>query len=446
MGSALNVALPTIGKELAMDALALSWVSTSYLLISVILVVPFGRIADIYGRKKIFTWGMILFIITAFLLSITNSGGMLITLRFVQGVGGALANATYIALLMSAFAPNERGKVLGLNGAAVYAGFLLGTCIGGLLAQNLGWRSIFWIGIILGIVIVAIIFWRMKGDWVEGQGEKFDTIGSLIYSWMLVTIIYGFTHLPNMLGIWLILIGIVASVAFVIWEMRTPSPVLQINLFKRNRVFTLSCLAVLINFGATYAVSFLLSLYLQYIKGFSPQNAGLMLMLQPIVLVILSPLAGRLSDRIQPRLIAIAGMVCCVIGLGLFVFLNADTTLLQIVAGMILMGLGIGFFASPNANATMSSVEKKFHGVASATLPTMRQLGMNLSMGIVMMLFALYIGNVQITPEYYAKFMQSVNVSFIIFTVLSLFGVAALLLQGIKSKTDHREKAIQHDP
>ena len=436
MASALNIALPTVGSELAMDAISLSWISTSYLLISVMLVVPFGRIADIYGRKKIFSWGMIVYVVISVLLSTVNNGGMLIALRFIQGIGGAMVNSTYIALLTSAFPLNERGRVLGLNAASVYAGFSLGPFVGGLLTQYLGWRSIFWAAAIMGLIVLAILFWRMKGDWVEARGEKFDTIGSVMYSLMIITIIYGFTRLPGMLGIWLIVIGIIALVTFVIWEMRTPSPVLEINLFRKSRIFTLSCLAALINYGATYAVSFLLSLYLQYIKGFSPQSAGFILIIQPIVLVILSPIAGRLSDRLQPRIVASAGMLCSVIGLGLFVFLNAETAIVRIVAGLVLIGLGVAFFAPANINAGMSSIETKYYGVASATITTMRQLGMILSMGIVMLLFALHIGSVQITPEYYQEFLQSTDISFIIFAILSLFGVAASLARGTVNKAD----------
>ena len=434
MAAALNIALPTIGRELAMDAISLSWVNTSYLMVSVMLVIPFGRIADICGRKKIFSWGMILFAVTSILLSLTNNGAMLLTLRFVQGVGGAMVNSTYISLLTSTFPLNERGRALGLNASSVYAGFSLGPFIGGLLTQHFGWRSVFWTVTVIGLIVLFIIFWRMKGDWVEARGEKFDIAGSVMYSIMIVTITYGFTHLPGILGILLIGIGIIVLVAFVVWEMRSTSPVLEINLFRKNRIFTFSCLATLINYGATYAVGFMLSLYLQYIKGYSPQSAGFILIIQPILLVALSPFAGRLSDRIQPRLVASAGMFCNVIGLGLFVYLGVDTGLILVFSGLVLIGLGIAFFAAPNINSGMSAIKPKFLGVASATITTMRQLGMVLSMGIVMLLFALYMGTVQITPEYHQQFLQSIKVTFIIFSALSLLGVAASMARGTSEK------------
>jgi EmrB/QacA subfamily drug resistance transporter len=433
-GSALNVALPRIGSELSMDAISLSWIVTGYILTSVMVVVPFGRIADIYGRKKIFTWGLIVFVVTSVLQAMATTGIMLITLRLIQGIGGALINSTYIAMLTSAFPVGERGKALGINATAVYAGFSLGPFLGGLLTQHFGWRSIFSPLIVLGLFLIVLIFWRLKGDWVEAKGERFDIVGSLIYSLTLIAIVYGFTHLPDMFGIWLILVGVLALVAFVIWETKTVNPILEINLFRRSRTFAFCCLAAMINYGATYAVSFLLSLYLQYIKGFSPQTAGLILIANPVVQVIFSMFAGRLSDRIQPRKVASAGMILSVIGLLHFVFLSVETDMLQILAGLVLTGLGIAFFASPNLNALMSSVEKKFFGIASATITTMRQLGMVLSMGIVMLLFAFYMGSTQITPEYYGMFLQSVNMVFIIFTILCFLGIFASLASGKPGK------------
>lgn len=430
MGAALNVALPQMGSELAMDAISLGWVATAYLLASVIFVLPFGRIADIYGRKRIFTCGMIAFTVTSLLLAMANTGVMLIALRFVQGAAGALIFGIGVAMLTSVFPVGERGRVLGLNAAAVYSGLSLGPFLGGLLTQYFGWRSIFVLNVPLGLSIIALIFWRVKGDWAEARGEKFDIAGSVIYSLMLLAIVYGFTHLPEILGFVLIIVGIAGLVAFVIWETRTESPVLDINLFRKNRAFALSCLAALINYGATYAVGFLLSLYLQYIKGFSPQNAGFILVSQPVVQAMFSPLAGRISDRIQPSLVASAGMTCTVIGLLLFVLLTEQTDMPLIIASLILLGFGFALFASPNTNAVMSSVEKKFYGVASATLATMRQIGMILSMGIVMLLFALYMGRVEITPEYYGAFLQSVKVAFIISAILCFFGIFASLARG----------------
>lgn len=413
-----------------MDAILLGWVATAYLLAAAMFLVPLGRIADIYGRKRIFTYGMITYTAASLLSAISTSAAMLISFRVLQGIGGAMIFSTGVAILTSVFPPEDRGRVLGINVAAVYAGLSLGPFVGGLLTQYLGWRSIFWANVPLGLLIIALIFWKLKGEWAEAKGEKFDIVGSLIYSLMLIAIMYGFTMLPELPGAGLILAGGLGIVAFVKWETKVKSPVLDVRLFGNNTVFALSNLAAFINYSATFAVSFLLSLYLQYIKGLTPQIAGLVLVAAPVVQAIFSPLAGRLSDKIEPRIVASLGMGLTVIGLIFFIFLGNATSLWFIIAGLIILGFGFALFSSPNTNAVMSSVEKRFYGVASATLATMRQIGMMFSMGMVMLIFAIYLGRVQITPEYYVPFLSSLNTAFIIFTVLCFGGIFASLARG----------------
>jgi EmrB/QacA subfamily drug resistance transporter len=430
MISSVNIALPSIGREFAIDAVLLSWVTASYLLATAMFLVPFGRIADIYGRKRIFTYGISIYTFSCLLLTISNSAFALISFRFLEGIGSAMILGTGVAILTSVFPLGERGKALGINVTAVYLGLSLGPFLGGFLTQHLGWRSIFLVNVPLGLTIIVLVFWRLRGEWAEAKGEKFDFAGSAIYSLMLITVMYGLSLLPAMSGAWLILIGIFGILAFVKWETRVKSPVLNINLFRNSRVFAFSNLAALINYSATFAVSFLLSLYLQYIKGLTPQGAGLILVSQPIIQAIFSPFAGWLSDRIEPRIVASIGMALTTIGLSLLTFLNEKTALDFIVFSLILLGLGFALFSSPNTNAVMSSVEKKFYGVASAMLGTMRLIGQTLSIGIVMLIFAIYIGRVQITPKYYNSFLMSVEVAFIIFAILCFMGIFASLVRG----------------
>jgi len=430
MGSAVNIALPTIGRELSLDTVTLSWIATAYILASATLLIPFGRIADIYGRKRVFTYGIIIFTVSSLLLGITSSSTVIISFRVLQGIGGAMIAGTGVALLTSVYPANEIGKALGINVAATYAGLSLGPVLGGVLTQHFGWRSIFFINVPLGLLVIGVTLWKLKGDWAGAKGEKFDFAGSTIYSLALVALVYGFTILPSMLGIWLIVAGAIGLSAFVKWEMKTRTPILDIKLFRNSRVFTFSNLAALINYCATFAVAFLISLYLQYIKGLNPQSAGLILVTMPAVQAILSPAAGWLSDKIEPRALASAGMALTTTGLVLFTFLNGDTQLEFIIAGLIVLGVGFALFSAPNTNAVMSSAPKRAYGVASATLATMRQVGMVLSMGIVMLMFALYIGRVQITPEHYPLFLESVKTSFIIFAILCFIGIFASLARG----------------
>jgi len=430
MGSAVNIALPSLGRELSLDAVTLGWIATAYLLSSAALLVPFGRIADIYGRRKIFTCGIVIFTISSFLSGIASSAAMLISFRVLQGIGAAMLAGTAVALLTTIFPADERGKVLGINVAATYTGLSLGPVIGGILTQHFGWRSIFLINVPLGLVVIGVVLWKLKGEWTGAKGERFDSLGSVIYSLALVALVYGFTLLPSMSGVWLIIGGVIGLLAFIRWEIRVKSPVLDISLFRKSRAFTFSNLAALINYSATFAVSFLISLYLQYVKGFNPETAGLILVAMPAIQAIFSPLAGRLSDRIEPRMIASAGMALTTIGLAIFVFLNEETPLELIIGNLTLIGFGFALFSSPNTNAVMSSAPKTAYGVASATLATMRQVGMVFSMGLAMLMFALYIGRVEITPEYYPLFQESMKTSFVIFAILCFGGIFASLARG----------------
>ena len=430
VASSVNIALPSIGRDLSLDAVTLAWVATAYLLSSAAFLVPFGRMADIHGRKKIFTLGIIIFTLTSLLSGMASSGVMLITLRVLQGVGVAMFVGTGVALLTSAFPAAERGKVLGINAAAVYAGLSLGPVLGGVVTRHLGWRSIFFLTVPPGLAIIGLVLWKMRGAWTGAKGERFDFAGSAIYSLALVALIYGFTLLPDVPGVWLVVGGVIGLVAFARWESRIRSPVLDLNLFRHSRAFTFSSLAALLEYSPVLAVSFLISLYLQYVKGFDPESAGLVLVVMPAASAIVAPLAGRLSDRIEPRIIASAGMALTAIGVAIFGFLNEKTPLELIIGNLVLVGFGQALFSSPNTNAIMSSAPKTAYGVASAIVATMRQIGFVLGMGVAMLMLALHIGRVQITPEYYPLFQESARASFIILAILCFCGIFVSLARG----------------
>jgi len=430
MGSSVVIALKYIDTEFAVDAMLLSWIATSYLLAAAVFLVPFGRIADIYGRRKIFIYGIVIFTISSFFCAISPSVIVLIIFRILQGMGSAMIFGTALAIVTSVFPVGERGRALGINVAAVYLGLTLGPFLGGFLTQHLGWRSIFLINVPLGIIVIFFTIWKMKGEWADAKGESFDLRGSIIYGIVLVSVMYGLSLLPNIMGVWLIFFGIAWTLLFIYWEKKVEHPVINMNIFCNNRTFTFSNLAALINYSATFAVSFLLSLYLQYIKGLPPQSAGMILVAQPFVMTIFSPMAGKLSDRVEPRIVASMGMVVMTIGLFLFSLLDNETTLTFIILNLILLGFGYALFSSPNTNAIMTSVEKRYYGIASGTLGTMRLVGQMLSMGIAMLLFALFIGRAQITPEYYSPFVESIKAAFMIFSVLCFIGIFASMARG----------------
>jgi MFS family permease len=338
--------------------------------------------------------------------------------------------ATGLAILTSVYPPQERGKVLGIAVAAVYIGLSCGPFFGGWLTQHFSWRAIFLANIPMGVFIIVLIILRLKGEWKGAEGDTFDFVGALIYSIAIVAILYGISIIPAMLSIALLIVGVVALVVFVKWERKIKSPVFEVKLFIENRTFAFSCLAALINYSATFAVTFLLSLYLQYIKGLTPQAAGIVLMAQPIIMAVFSPLSGKLSDRIEPRVIASLGMALTMLGLILLAFVGNNTVLIFIIISLMILGFGFALFSSPNMNAIMGSVDQRYYGIASGSVGSMRLLGQMLSMGIATLIFALFIGRAQITPEYYPALIKSVRVALIVFAGLCGVGIYFSLYRG----------------
>ncbi len=428
--SSVNVALPTIQAEFSADAVLLSWVATAHLLAIAVFLVPFGKAADIYGRKKIFTWGLVLYTISSFLAVFSFSMEMLIAMRIIQGFGSAMFVTTGMAILTSVFTPSKRGKAIGILVSAVYIGLSVGPFAGGFLARYLGWRSIFAVVVPFGAVSVFITIRYLKGEWADARGEKLDIGGSVLYGFSILALVYGASLLPQKVAVYLIVIGLAGLAAFIRLEMRVRYPVFEVRLFKHNKLFTFSSLAALINYSATFALTFLLSLYLQYIKNMAPQYAGSILIAQPIVMAFFSPLAGRLSDRIEPRLIASAGMMMTAMGLFSFVFISTGTSIVVIILTLAFLGFGFSMFSSPNMNAIMSAVEKRYFGIASGTVATMRLLGQMASMAITMVVFVVFIGREPISPSNYDQFLKSLRVAFLIFSSLCTIGILFSMFRG----------------
>jgi EmrB/QacA subfamily drug resistance transporter len=432
MGSSVNIALPVIGREFGLDAITLGWVATTYILAAAVFLLPFGRLADIKGRRRIFISGLVLYTLVSVAIGFSQNGAQLIGLRAAQGISAALLFGTGIAILTSVYPPAERGRVLGINAAAVYIGLSLGPTAGGLLTSSFGWRSIFFVTAAIALVALFFIVTRLKTEWQEASNERFDLKGAVVYGLSLTTLMLGFSELPDTTGFILTVIGIVGMAGFIALEGHTPHPILSLNLFRYNTVFALSNAATLINYAATFATGFLLSLYLQFVKGFSPAEAGLILVAQPILMAFISPYAGRLADRFDPRTLATIGMGLSTAGLAMLVFISENTAMLYLIAALIILGTGFGFFSSPNSSAVMGAVPRRQYGIASATLSTMRLVGQMFSLGIVMLLFALIIGRVQISPEVHVELVSSLRVAFAMFTGLCLVGVFASWPRGNK--------------
>ncbi len=437
LGAAINIALPTISQEFSMGAVGMSWVAMAFLLSSAVFLVPLGKLADIKGRKLIFLTGNIIITATSILCAFAQSGGMLIGLRALQGIGSAMVCGTGVAIITSVFPPRERGKAIGITVTAVYIGLSLAPFLGGILTQYLGWRSIFYVTIPFGILVVWITRKFIKEEWADAKGEKFDLPGSIIYLLSMSAFMFGFSRMPETSAIILLLAGLLGLVGFTLMEMKVKFPVFNILLFTSNRLFAFSNLAALINYATTFAITFLLSLYLQYVQGLSPRDAGMILITQPVTMAIVASISGRLSDIYDPRILASTGMGIIVGGLVMLTLLTEQSPISYMILILAIVGFGFGMFSSPNTNAIMGSVDKKYLGIASATVGTMRLTGQMMSMGIATLILQIFIGNKPISAQLSTEFMTSMRATFIVFVILCTLGVFASLARG---KSDHTRK------
>ena len=430
MGSAINIALPAIGSEMGMDAIGLGWVMTAYLLSAAVLLLPLGRLSDIYGRKKFFIAGVIIFTLASLFSAVATNSVILIIARAINGSGGAMLYATALALLTSAFPKNERGKVLGINVAAVYLGLSLGPTIGGFMILAGGWRSIFLLTAILSIIILPFALRNIEKEVLNSKPEKFDITGSLIYTLSLAFIVIGFPSITKVNGLIFFTAGVAGFLGFFFIEKKSLNPLLKPEIFKGNQVFVFSNIAAFINYFATYALVFLLSLYLQKVMGLPAHKAGLILMAQPVTMTLLSPVAGKLSDKIEPSIVASLGMAVTVVGLIALSLIDADTQPWFIISMLILMGLGFALFSSPNTNAVMSSVAPVNYGAASSVLGTMRLTGQTFSMGSSMLIFALIMNENGKSLSNASGLLSAISISFIVYALLSVAGVFFSLKRG----------------
>lgn len=429
MGSALNLAVPAIGRDLAISAVALNWVVGAYLVAAAACLVPAGRLGDVLGRKKVFLWGVGGHAVVALVAAVATSGPALIALRAVQGAVAALIFATAPAILTAAFPLSQRGRVLGLATASVYVGLSAGPVLGGLLTHYLGWRSIFVLVSVLSVGLVLAVLAAIPDEW-RGDQARLDPGGALLYILAVSALIGGVSAWrEGAWGPWIVVTGGVLAVGFALRERRAPYPILKLSLFA-NPAFAFSNLAALIHYSATFAVGFLLSLYLQSVRGLDARQAGLVLLVQPILMAVLSPGAGRLSDRVQPRVVASTGMALSMAALVAFALLDAGSSFWVVAVGLVLMGVGFGLFSSPNTNAVLSSVSSADLGLGSAALGSARMIGQALSMSLVALFFQGFLGDRSLAAVDAGLMVAAMRPTFWFFAVLCAVGTAASMARS----------------
>ena len=428
MGSSINVAVPSMAEDFNLNPDILTWAVTAFLIGSAAGLLPFGRLSDIKGRRKIYMIGLVCICVTTFICALMQHFLSFIFVRFLQGVSMSMIFGTSMALLVSCYDARKRGKILGMSVSFVYAGVSLGPFIGGFITDYLGWRMIFWLtGIVL--LVNLILMMKVKLDWYGAKGQKFDFIGSFIYMVMIVLFLYGLSDWTRHEIVHYF--PIVAFVLFLvfIWEQnKSSSPLVKLSLFK-NTVFAMSNLAALIHYSATFAIGFMVSLYLQIVRGMDAFTAGSFLLIQPCLMAIVSPKAGALSDKFSPRIIASFGMGIMMIGLFLFSFLSGTTSFYLIGINLAFIGIGFGLFSSPNNNAIMGAVKAEFYGIASSIVAVMRLIGQAVSMAIVTLILSIYTADI-VMEQYVDMILAASKNTFLLFSILCVIGLIASLMRG----------------
>jgi EmrB/QacA subfamily drug resistance transporter len=429
MASSINIAIKAIEAEFSASAVLLGWIPTAYVLATGAVLMTMGRIADLRGRNRVFMVGMGGFAVVTFAAALAPSTGVLIVLRVFQGVFAAMLFSTNIAMIALSHPAEVRGRALGTLVTGVYLGMTLGPVLGGVITRNAGWRILF---VVVGAISLAdflLVFWKLRRlEWREPKTARFDVVGSVMWAIALSAFLLGLSYLPAVTGVVLVVAGFLGLGLFFWWETKTEDPILNVDLFRKNRVFAFSNLAALINYSATAALVFLMSLYLQYNRGLDAQDAGLLLIPGLFVQAVLSAVAGRLSDRFSARILASAGMALAVVALLALAFLSETTPYWYVIGMLCILGIGLAFFATPIAHVVMGSVEKHQVGTASATIATMRLIGQSLSMGLATLVLAIVVGRHVIKPADYPGFLTSTRITFAIFAGLCVVGVAASLV------------------
>ena len=412
--STINVALPEIASELAMSAKSISWVPLIFLLASVIFVLPCGRMADLHGRMKLFRGSIYLVIISGILSALAVSAEILLLLRFIQGAAAAVGFVLVITLVSSAIDKSARGRAFGMIASAMYFGLTAGPLIAGYLTAYGSWRWTFVLHIPFMLLALAIARRSVHREWQIDPGNRFDWIGAIVYALGILSFTVGVLLIPEPSSLPLTLFGLVVLAGFARQQRNRPHGLIRTELFMLNRSFLFSCLASILMYAANFSSLVLVSLFLRYLLDLSAELTGWVLMTNPLSTALVTPFAGRAADKFEPKIIASIGIALTAAGLLALALFNAHTPLWIILMSMLALGIGFAFFAPVNAHAIMGSVDEADIATAAGAHASVRLLGQLGSMAAVSVIFALIIGQVQITPENYPALSDALRYCFVL--------------------------------
>ena len=434
LAAGIVIGVPSIASEFGMNNVVQNWIITIALLVVAVFTLPAGQISGKFGVKKSLIAGVLVFLFASIGACLSFSAESFLFFRVIQGIGGAFLNVAAMAMVVQAINPEKRGQALGFTVTGVYLAGSLSPVICGFLVYNFGWRSMFYFVIPFLVLCIIIMIWKIPGDWKTYENDKIDSAGYLIYGLGILLFIYGFTSLMNTNGMICVVLGFILLIVFGYYETRISTPAFNMRLFK-NMKFTSSNVAALCSYLAIAAITTILNYHFQYVRGWNAQISGLILIITPIIMAFMAPTSGRLSDRIHPQKLAAIGMSIATVTLVILIFLDANTPLYLIIIAMILQGIGMGMFTSPNTNAIMSSVPPNETPNASAAQSAMRTIGQTMSLGLLTLVFAWIMGNLELSSQYAGMIVQSSQIVCIICTAICVVAIFASLV-GIKSKDE----------
>ncbi|MBR4447987.1 MFS transporter [Methanobrevibacter sp.] len=438
LSNGVIIGVPAIAQDFGMNNVIQNWVPTILFLVVAMFTVPAGQISGKFGVKKSLLAGIIVFLIGSIGACLSFSTESFLFFRMMQGAGMAFLNVSAMAMVVHAVPPKNRGKALGFTVTGVYLATSLSPVICGFLVHNIGWRSIFYFVIPFLVLCIIIMVLKIPQEWKTYEDQPIDKVGSILWGIGILTFIYGFTSLVNTQGIILTVFGLIVLCIFGAYELKQSSPVFNMKLFKNSK-FTSSNVAALCSYIAIMVVTTILNYHFQYVRGWDAQMSGLILIITPIIMAVMAPNAGKLSDRIHPQKLAATGMAIAAVALAILTFLNGDTPLYVVVLAMVLQGIGMGLFSSPNMNAIMSSVPPKYAPTASASQATMRTIGQTMSLGLLTLIFAWVMGSLKLAPQYASMIVQASQTICLICTVACVLAIFASLV-GVRSKDEFNTK------
>ena len=424
--------VPAIAAEFGMNNIFQNWITTLTALVIAVFTLPAGQISGKYGVKKSLIIGVSIFLVASIGACLSFSTESFLIFRVFQGIGIAFSNVSAIAMVVQAVNPQNRGKALGFTVTGIYLAGSLSPVFCGFLVYNFGWRSMFYFVIPFLILCVALMILKIPEEWKTYEDSKIDAAGYILYGVGISLFIYGFTNLMNNFGFISVVIGLILLIIFGYYELKIDTPAFNMNLFK-NMKFTSSNIAALCSYLAIASLTTILNYHFQYVRGWNAQMSGLMLIITPIIMAIMAPNSGKLSDKMHPQKLAATGMAITTVALIIMIFLDVTMPLYLIVMAMILQGIGMGLFTTPNTNAIMSSVPPNETPNASAAQSAMRTIGQTMSLGILTLVFAWIMGNLKLSSKYSAMIVQSSQLICIICTVICIIAIFASLV-GIRSK------------